>query len=98
MLVPLVVILIPLLRVMPPIYAWRMRAKIYRSYKALEALEAHVHQGLDEAGLRRGREELERIEAEVRKVHVPLSFAAQAYDLRMHIRLVRETLFAERDR
>lgn len=97
MLVPLVVILIPLLRVMPPIYAWRMRAKIYRWYKALEALEASAQQGLDEAGRRRDREELERIEEEVRKVHVPLSFAAQAYDLRMHIRLVRESLFAERD-
>jgi hypothetical protein len=82
---------------MPPIYSWRMRAKIYRWYNALEVLEAAAHQGPDEAGLRRVREELERIEAEVRKVHVPLSFAAQAYDLRMHVQLVRERLFAERD-
>jgi len=95
MLVPLVVVLIPLLRVMPPIYNWRMRAKIYRWYKALEVMEAEAQQGLDAAGLERVREELERIDDEVRKVHVPLSFAAQAYDLRLHIQLVREGLVAE---
>ena len=58
-------------------------------------LELDAQQGLDAAGLARVLEELERIDDEVRKVHVPLSFAAQAYDLRLHIQLVRETLLSE---
>jgi len=97
MLVPLVVILIPLLKVMPPIYTWRMRAKIYRWYKALERLEERTDQGLDEPARRRALEELELIDDEVRKVHVPLSFAAQSYDLRLHIQLVRESLLSGRE-
>jgi TRAP-type uncharacterized transport system substrate-binding protein len=32
MLVPLLVLLFPLIKVMPPIYSWRMRARIYRWY------------------------------------------------------------------
>jgi TRAP transporter TAXI family solute receptor len=98
MLLPLVVVLIPLLRVMPPIYSWRMRAKIYRWYKALEALESRVRQVPDARALQELDAELSRMEAEVRKVHVPLSFAAQAYDLRMHIHLVRDGLLVEQSR
>jgi TRAP transporter TAXI family solute receptor len=95
MLLPALVILLPLIRAMPPIYRWRMRAKIYRWYRALEEVERLQRKGMDEAGRARGRRELERIEAEVRRVHVPLSFAAQAYDLRMHIRLVRDALLGD---
>jgi TRAP transporter TAXI family solute receptor len=91
MLLPLVVILIPLMKIMPPIYAWRMRAKIYRWYKALEVVESGAG-GLDVDDLKIRLEELERIEDEVQKVHVPLSFAAQAYDLRLHLKMVRESL------
>ena len=92
MLLPLIVVLIPLLRLMPPIYAWRMRAKIYRWYKTLEVIELKVREGPDAARLQEIRAELGRIEREVRKVHVPPSFAAQAYELRIHIRLVRDSL------
>lgn len=92
MLVPLLVVLLPLLRFMPPLYSWRMRAKIFRWYKALETVEDNAVTGLDDAQLAENLKELDRIEAEVRKVEVPLSFAGQAYDLRMHLRLVRDTL------
>lgn len=91
MLLPLVVILIPLMKVMPPIYAWRMRAKIYRWYKALEVVESSANE-LDAADIKEHMKELRRIEDEVQKVDVPLSFAAQAYDLRLHLQMVRESL------
>ena len=40
MLVPLVVLLLPLLKVMPPIYTWRMRSRVYRWYRELDAVES----------------------------------------------------------
>ena len=32
--------MLPLIRVMPPIYTWRMRARVYRWYDELEQAEA----------------------------------------------------------
>lgn len=92
MLLPLLVILLPLIKLMPPIYQWRMRARILRWYKALEDVESRARQGLDTAGKQAALTDLDRIEGEARQLHVPLSFAAQAYDLRLHVRLVRETV------
>ena len=35
---------------------------------------------------------LERIEVEVKKTQVPLSYADELYNLRLHIRLIKEQL------
>ncbi len=90
MLLPLVVILLPLIKVMPPIYAWRMRSRIYRWYSDLEAVERRLRAA--DPDLAAARADLERIEQEAIRVHVPLSFAAQAYDLRMHVGIVHRRL------
>jgi len=87
MLLPLLVLLIPLLKVMPPIYTWRMRARVYRWYDELEQAEALLAAG--ERDLAWVTSELDRIEAEVQRVKVPLSFTDQLYHLRQHIDLVR---------
>ena len=34
-------------------------------------------------------DDLNRIETEIKKVHVPLSYAEELYDLRLHLTLVR---------
>jgi len=34
--------------------------------------------------------DIARIEMEIRKVHVPLSYAQELYDLRLHLALVRD--------
>ena len=41
-------------------------------------------------------EELNRIEHEVAKVDVPMSYADQLYHLRLHINLIREKLESQR--
>lgn len=87
MLLPLLVLLIPLIKVMPPIYHWRMRARIYRWYDELEKAEERAQAGdVDSAWLAK---ELDRIDDEVRRVKVPLSFTDQLYHLREHVELVR---------
>ena len=89
MLLPVIALLFPLMRLMPPIYQWRMRARVYRWYKELLAIDPAVG---EPAELRLSLEELARIEDEVSKVNVPMSFADQLYQLRIHIELVREKL------
>lgn len=94
MLVPLLALLIPFLRVMPPVYRWRIRSRIYRWYRELLAVDPSVQGGGGAQHRQRALRELARIEEEVAKVHVPLSYADQLYALRVHIELVREKLHA----
>jgi TRAP transporter TAXI family solute receptor len=90
MLLPLLVLLFPLIKVMPPIYTWRMRARVYRWYDELEQAEEVLGSGAhDPAWV---ASELDRIEAEVQRVKVPLSFTDQLYHLRQHIDLVRRQM------
>ncbi|MGB5251829.1 MAG: TAXI family TRAP transporter solute-binding subunit [Sedimenticolaceae bacterium] len=93
MLLPLVVLLLPLFKVMPPLYTWRMRARIYRWYDQLERAEQRLAAGDWEGAS--VLEELDRIEAEVQRVNVPLSFTDQLYELRQHIDLVRRAALSK---
>jgi TRAP transporter TAXI family solute receptor len=92
MLLPLLVLLFPLLKVMPPIYTWRMRARVYRWYEELEETEQLLGAGARD--LEWATSELDRIESEVQRVKVPLSFTDQLYHLRQHIELVRRQMLA----
>lgn len=87
MLLPLLVLMFPLIKVMPPIYTWRMRARVYRWYDELELAEQRA--GAGEIDDQAYFQELDRIEAEVRLVKVPLSFTDQLFNLRQHIELLR---------
>lgn len=88
-LVPIIVLLIPGLRLVPVLYTWRVRSRIYRWYGALLALErdmlAHPEPAKREEMLKR----LDAIEQGVNSLKVPLSFADQFYVLRGHISFVR---------
>ncbi len=92
MLLPLIALAIPLLRSMPPLYQWRMRARVYHWYKELRIVERSVGDGVDAEQMNHFRSELDRIEAEVQDVSVPSSYAKDLYHLRMHIDYVREQL------
>lgn len=94
MLLPIVALLFPLMRLMPPIYRWRMRARVYRWYKELLATDPTTVGSTGGASVPDRLAELSRIEEEVAKVNVPVSFADQLYHLRLHIDLVRERLLS----
>ncbi len=92
MLLPLIALAIPLLRSMPPLYQWRMRARVYRWYKELRMVERSVSEGVTPDQVNDHRSELDRIESEVQDVSVPSSYAKDLYHLRMHIGYVRGRL------
>jgi TRAP-type uncharacterized transport system substrate-binding protein len=85
--------LIPLSRVIPPIYAMRIRRRIFRWYALLRGVEDDLASGQrpHEALL----SELVNIEGKLEKLHVPLSYADQLYALRSHIQLVRNRILAK---
>jgi len=87
MLLPLLTLLYPLFKILPPAYNWRMQSKISRWYKDLQAMDDELHAKAitpDEA-----RALLDRIEDAVEQMTVPVTFASNAYTLRLHIEFLR---------
>jgi TRAP-type uncharacterized transport system substrate-binding protein len=89
-LVSIIAILIPLSRVVPPLYEFRVRSRIFRWYGQLRAVE----DGQGEKPPDELIQELDRIETRVGNITVPLSYADELYALRSHINLVRRRLQA----
>lgn len=88
-LVPILVILIPGLRLVPSLYGWRIKNRIYRYYGDLMALERAALQPLDAAQREAMMQRLGDIEKAVITVKMPAAFADQIYVLRQHINFVR---------
>jgi TRAP-type uncharacterized transport system substrate-binding protein len=95
-LVPLVLLLVPVFRVVPTVYRWRIRQRVYRVYASLLELERDVrrHAVGDRAGL---LERLDTIERRADALKLPLTYADQFYVLREHILLVRQRLTSRAD-
>lgn len=87
-LVSIIAVLIPLSRVVPPLYQFRIRSRVFRWYAQLRAIEEAVGERPAEALLA----ELDAVEQRVAHVSVPLSYADELYSLRSHIAMVRRRL------
>jgi hypothetical protein len=96
MLLPLLTLLIPLFKVVPPTYRWRVRSRITHWYRELRAVDLMVMENKDPEKLVEYRTELERIDREVARVSVPLSYASELYSLRMHIAHIRTMIESTR--
>jgi TRAP-type uncharacterized transport system substrate-binding protein len=89
-LLPVAVILFPLMRIMPWLYSWRNRSKLYRWYGELKYLELEVSEHPQTNRISDYYAKLDHLEASVKKINVPLAFYRELYILREHIELVRE--------
>jgi TRAP-type uncharacterized transport system substrate-binding protein len=94
LIVPILALLIPATRLVPPLYRWRVRSRIYRWYGALMSLEREMMNEPTAEKRAELNQRLDEIEQGVNRIKVPLSFADQAYVLRVHIGFVRQRLDA----
>jgi TRAP-type uncharacterized transport system substrate-binding protein len=90
--VPMMLVLIPGLRLIVAAYKWRIRLRIYRCYRMLLVLERELARGVTPTRRDEVHQRLDEIEKVVRHIKVPASFADQFYGLRGHIDFVREKL------
>ncbi len=74
MLIPILMLLLPLLRMTPPIWRWRTRSRIYRWYTVIREADVAVRQGQSVTELRQHLHRIRRVMAEVADVQVPLSY------------------------
>ena len=89
-LVSIIAILLPLSRVVPPLYQFRIRSRIFRWYAQLRGVEDALGKRAPDELLR----ELSELEGRVEQIAVPLSYADELYSLRSHIQMVRSRLVA----
>jgi len=92
MLLPFLALLLPLFKILPLTYRWRMRARIYRWYDTLQILDFEVRQSLSREAVTDFIDRLDNIENEVRRISVPLAYASELYSLRLHIDLLRRQI------
>jgi TRAP transporter TAXI family solute receptor len=92
MLVPLVAILFPFFKLMPPLYRYRIRSKIFRCYRELEVLDPELHFNEIQGRVPEYLSRLDQLEEKVSKISVPLGFRESVYNLRMHIDMIRSRL------
>jgi TRAP-type uncharacterized transport system substrate-binding protein len=93
--VPMMLVLIPGLRLIPTTYKWRKQMHIYRWYRALLKIERELGPDLAPAKRKELLGRLDDIEKAVKQMKLPASFADQYYGLLGHIDYVRERLAGE---
>ncbi len=94
-LLPAIFILLPLLRLLPSLFEWIFRGRVYRHYKRIHEIDQTVARGgnsLTPEQLSGLRAELDHIEQRLRSANLPNTYRKQAYTLTHHIDYVRHRI------
>jgi len=89
-LLPILAISVPLVKLVPPLYRWRVRSRIYRWYARLKEIELQLEDKPGTVKLEEMLERLEKIEGAVNGIPTPLAYSDNLYSFRTHIDLVRQ--------
>ena len=89
-LVPLVGVIYPLASVLPGLYVWNVRRRIFRLYADLKLIELEAEALPAGADKRALTARLDALEERATRLRVPKFHASLAYTLRHHVRLARE--------
>ncbi len=86
----IIVVLLPLSRILPPLYTFRVRSRIFKWYAQLRSIE---DRDSPDPQVRTGLvDEINALDGMVEKIKIPLSHADELYALRSNIHLVRKKL------
>jgi hypothetical protein len=94
LLLPVAVLLFPTMRLIPAIYGWRIRSRIYRYYGSLIAIERDALAHSTDEERKALFAKLDQIEASLNRLRMPLAYADAFYVLREHVGFVRSRLTA----
>ena len=89
----ILVVALPLSRIVPPLYTFRIRSRVFRWYAELRSIEQrHLDRNEAATPVAELLDQLDRLESRVEQVVVPLSHTDELYALRSNIGLVRKKL------
>jgi hypothetical protein len=90
--VPVLVLLYPALRLLPPGYDWLMQSRIRRLYDEMKSIERELAAGHEPPDALNAK--LDRLYQSASELKLPVRYASQQYTLRMHLDLVRARIAA----
>jgi TRAP transporter TAXI family solute receptor len=88
MIIPLIMLLMPLLKIAPPLVRWQTRRRIYMWYGQLRKIDQHAISGMSHSEAELSLSQLHALEKQIAHVGVPLSYMEEYYNLRLHLNLV----------
>jgi hypothetical protein len=90
----IIALALPLSRVVPPLYTFRIRSRVFRWYAELRDIEQRAEGQGDNEGdnVQSLLDQLDTLESKAEKIVVPLSHTDELYALRNNIHLVRKKL------
>ena len=90
--IPIVAFALPLIRLVPRLYHWRLRTKIYQRYGELKFLETQIKPDATKLDYELYLQQINQIEERVDKMKMPKNFAEYIYSLKGHIQFVRDRI------
>ncbi len=92
MLVPIIAVLVPLGRMVPALYRWRVRSRVFRWYARLKEIELQLDENPGRQMLEDMLKRLEETERAVNQIPTPLAYQENLYFFREHVDVVRRRL------
>lgn len=92
LIIPILAVVLPMIKMIPRFYQWRIHNRIFQRYGELKFIETQVRTESSKDKLDEYVKKLDDIEDRVNHMKVPLDFSSHIYELRGHIHFVRERL------
>lgn len=94
MLLPIVAVVLPVVRMVPPFVEWRSRRRVWRWYALLKRLEVELDSAPppDMEQLERMLAQLDELDGSIRALAIPLPYSENLYAFRGHVDFVRQRI------
>ena len=92
MVVPIIAVAVPLARVVPALYRWRVRSRVFRWYARLKQIELQLEENPGRQVLDDMLRRLDDTERAVNQIPTPLAYAENLYFFREHVDVVRRRI------
>ena len=92
MIIPIAALLVPMFRVIPMAYQWRIKRRIMFWYDKLKKLERQIRADRSPERVASYHDEIHRIEDAVSVIPIPLAYSDQLYTLRSAVDLVKQRI------
>src|SRR5438270_13920370 len=88
----IIAIAVPLARVVPALYRWRVRSRVFRWYARLKQIELQLEENPGRQVLDDMLRRLDDTERAVNQIPTPLAYAENLYFFREHVDVVRRRI------
>ena len=92
LLVPILIFLLPLFRILPGLYVWRMRSRVFRYYADIREIDLEVRQTDEPTALNNLLHRLEETDGVLSQLNLPPPYRDRAYTAHLHIDLIRQKI------